>query len=87
MSTEVTFAAESVAPAAAASIHRYVAEHRGWSRAAYYIERYPDEHGYAVFAVVHRDDEKPRAEAGRGKSFALCCDRQTFKVIKEMWFQ
>jgi hypothetical protein len=85
--TEVTRGADAVPPTAAANIHRYVAEHRGWSRAAYHIERYPDEHDYAVFAVVHRDDEKPRAETGRGKSFALYCDRRTFRVIKEMWFQ
>ena len=57
------------------------------ARAEYYIEPYPDEHDYAVFAVVHRDDEKPRAETSRGKSFALYCDRRTFRVIKEMWFQ
>src|SRR5438552_16661891 len=81
--TEVTRGADAVPPTAAANIHRYVAEHRGWSRAAYHIERYPDEKGYAVFAVVHRDDEKPRAETGRGKSFALYCDRRSFRAFKE----
>src|SRR5688572_3820851 len=77
----------SVVPVAAAkSIHRYVANNRGWSRSAYYIERYPDELGYARFTVVHREDSA-RPSIGRGKSFALYCDPHSFKVIKEMWFQ
>ena len=83
----LTFAKDAIPAAAAANINRYVAEHRGWSRAAYHIERYPDERGYAVFAVIHGDDEKPRAETGRGKSFALYCDSRTFRIVKEMWFQ
>jgi hypothetical protein len=72
--------------AAAKSIHGYVATNRGWSRSSYYIERYPDELGYAVFAVVHREDSA-RPSVGRGKSFALYCEPRSFKVIKEMWFQ
>ena len=77
-----------VPPTAAANIHRYVAEHRGWRRTVYYIQRYPNEHGYAVFEVVHRDDESPaHLTVGRSKSFTLYCDPQTYKVIKEMWEQ
>jgi hypothetical protein len=77
-----------VPPTAAANIHRYVAEYSDWRRSVYYIQRYPNEHGYAVFEVVHRDDESPaHLSAGRGKSFILCCDPQTYKVIKEMWEQ
>jgi hypothetical protein len=78
----------SVVPAAAAkNIHRYVATHRGWSRSVYHIERYPNELGYALFAVVHRREESARPFVGRGKSFALYCDPDSYKVIKEMSFQ
>jgi hypothetical protein len=76
-----------VPQAAATNIHRYVTKHRGWSRSRYHIERYGADEGYAVFAVVHRRDETARPFVGRGKSFALYCDPQTYKILKEMWFQ
>ena len=72
---------------AATNIHRYVAKHRGWRHSVYHIERYPDESGYAVFAVVHRRDETGPPFVGRGKSFALYCDPRSYRVLKEMWFQ
>jgi hypothetical protein len=78
---------QDVPPAAAKNIHRYVPAHRGWSRSVYHIERYPDEHGYALFAVVHRRDETGPPSVERGKSFALYCDPRTYKVVREMWFQ
>ena len=74
-------------PVAAANIDRYVAQHYGWSRRVYHVERHGDAHGYAVFWVVHRDDAKRYMETGRGKSFELLCDRRTFKIVKEVWFQ
>ena len=80
-------ASRDVPETAAANVHRYVAKHRGWSRRAYHIERYPDDEGHAVFAVVHRRDESARPFVGRGKSFALYCDPRSYRVIKEMWFQ
>jgi hypothetical protein len=78
---------QDVPPTAAKNIHRYVGAHRGWNRSVYHIERYPDEHGYALFAVVHRHDETDPPSVGRGKSFALYCDPHTYKVVREMWFQ
>ena len=76
-----------VSAVAAKHIHTYIAAHRGWSRSVYHIERYPDEHGYAVFAVVHRRDETGPPSVGRGKSFALYCYPRTYKVVREMWLQ
>ena len=77
----------SVVPVAAAEIiHRHVATHRGWSRRVYYIERYPDELGYAVFGVVYRDGSAERSIAHR-KTFALYCDPRSYKVIREMGSQ
>ena len=73
---------------AAANIHRYVAQHRGWRRSAYYIQRYPDEHRRAVFEVVHRDDESSAyPTAGHGKSFIVECDPHSYEVITELWEQ
>jgi hypothetical protein len=78
---------EGVPAQATANIEHYVSAHYGWNRRVYRIERHRDEDGYAVFWVVHRDDAKNYNQTGGGKSFVVLCDRRTFKIVKELWFQ
>ena len=80
-------ATRAVPDAAATHIHRYVRKHRGWPRSVYHIEQYPYAEGYAVFAVVHHRDQDGPPHVGRGKSFALYCEPQSYRIVKEMWFQ
>jgi hypothetical protein len=80
-------ATRAVPETAAINIDRYVAKHRGWPRSVYHIEQYPHHGGYAVFAVVHHRSQTVPPHTGGGKSFALYCDPQSYRVIKEMAFQ